>query len=228
MELASLVTPEVLEKVKGGWYALMFILMVVEWPLITLAAAVLASMGFFNIFIVAILGWLGDMIGDFLFFSIGRFWLKNFSKKTKIDTDSEKSFVSKLDTIIDKNLLLAIFIVKFIPYAPPIGFPYIGRSKIPFMKFFRNSMISCLPIPIIITILGFNIGHITAFWNNSSLQEKIFTISAIIWLIGVLFFIIWFIKKKIAENIGDSSDFVSAKKNEKTDRIDAKSQKLKK
>ena len=215
-----MISPEILEHIKNGWYVVMFILMVIEWPLITLAGAALASVGIFDIFIVAILGWIGDMVWDVLFFSIGRYGLKIFQKKTEIDTCEEKNFIAKLDKIIEKNLLLAIFIIKFVPYAPPIGFPYIGRSKIPLKKFLKNSLISCIPIPLFIAIIGFNIGKITNFWENSSHLEKTGIILLITLILLCIWFVFQFIKKKITQKLGNETLISCETKNEKTEKID--------
>lgn len=227
MELSTLVSPEILEKIKAGGYVVMFILMIIEWPLITLAGAALASMGFFNIFIVALLGWIGDMAGDFIFFSIGRYGIKNFTKNSKISEKNAKNFLCKLDTLVEKNLLLAIFLIKFIPYAPPIGFPYIGRSDIPFRKFIINSLVSCIPIPLFIAIIGFNIGKITTFWNTANNFEKILSILAIIFLVVFLIFSIKFFKKKITATLGGDENILCETKIEKIEKTASQSQKVK-
>ena len=130
-------------------------------------------MGLFNIFLVALIGWVGDMVGDLLFFSIGRFGMRIFQKKTTVDTPSEVNFIKKLDTLIHKNLLLSLFIIKFTPYAPPIGITYIGRSQIPFRKYCIASFISCLPIPITTALLGFNIGNISELLQKYTLAEAL-------------------------------------------------------
>lgn len=182
----------------------MFSLMVAEWPFVTLASAFLASMWLFNIFIVAILGWFGDVAGDILFFYIGRFGLKIFSKQTTIDTPEEKKFIHKLDAILEKNLLLAIILIKFIPYAPPIWLPYIGRSQISSKNFFFYTLIACLPIPLIATLIGFYISFFTKFFQNASLKQIILvSMGILIFLIFLVFSFLHFQKhiSKKFENI---------------------------
>ncbi len=43
------------------------------------------------------LGWIGDILGDLLFYSIGRYGLNLFKVTTTIDTEQEFSFTKKLD-----------------------------------------------------------------------------------------------------------------------------------
>jgi len=102
-------------------------LMILEWPFVTFAWAFLASLWVFEVWIVFLLGWLGDILGDLLFYSIGRYGLRIFQKSTTIDTAKERSLIHKLDALIHTNLALAIMIIKFTPYAPPIGLSYIGK-----------------------------------------------------------------------------------------------------
>jgi len=169
---------------------------------VTIAAAFLASLGFFDIYLVALLGWFGDIAGDMLFFSIGRFGLHMFKKKTTIDTSSEKSFIQKLDTLIHNNLILSLFIIKFTPYAPPVGITYIGQSNIPFRKYFIASFISCLPIPIIAAVVGFHIGYINTLLQKYTLIEVLpyIGIAIVVFIgIGVLF---WYTKKRVRSVVG--------------------------
>ena len=193
----------------------MFFLMVVEWPLITLAGAFLASIGFFDIYIVAILGYFWDLFWDLLFFFICRYGFKIFQKKTEIDTASEKWFVKKLDSLIYENLLLSIFIIKFVPYAPPIGLPYIGRSRVSTKKYILTSLFASLPVPILVAIIGFHIGSISHAIERMHTGEII--IYSLIFAVFIIFSLIayFFIKKKIAQKIGDISDFTESKKREK-------------
>jgi membrane protein DedA with SNARE-associated domain len=81
----------------------------------------------FDIRIVFLLGWCGDILGDLIFYTIGRYGFHLFSKKTRIDTTKKESFIARLDALIHENLALAILIIKFTPYAPPIGLAYIGK-----------------------------------------------------------------------------------------------------
>lgn len=67
-------------------YILVFGLTVIEGPIVVIIAAFLASQGIFDIYVIAILGWLGDVVGDMLFFFAGRFgfsWRKKQMQKSK-------------------------------------------------------------------------------------------------------------------------------------------------
>ena len=52
-------------------YWMMLPLMIIEGPIITIIASMLAKLGAFNIFIVFILSVAGDMIGDIILYYLG-------------------------------------------------------------------------------------------------------------------------------------------------------------
>lgn len=62
MNLAEYIDPNMVALIQTGGYFVMFGLMFLEGPIVTIASAFLASLGFFNIYIVALLGWLGDFV----------------------------------------------------------------------------------------------------------------------------------------------------------------------
>lgn len=214
MEL-NFLNPETLEVLKTGGYFAMFAAMVAEWPFVTMAAAFLASLGLFDIFIVSILGWLGDIIGDFLFFCIGKYGLNIFSKKTQIDTKAEKNFIKKLDGMIKNNLLFALLIIKIIPYAPLIGLPYIGKMEISTKKYLFFTILACIPIPLISAIFGFNIIFFKNILQNSNAFEICIFLIIFAFFIFLIFKILMLIKCKISEKMWNISDFIAEKKNKK-------------
>lgn len=180
----------------------MFSLMLLEWPFVTIAAAFLASLGFFNIFIVMILGWLGDTIGDVILFCVGRYGIKFFEKKatklkaTKLTEEKSENILTKFDALIEKNFFLALIFIKFIPYAPMIALPYLGRTPTKMRKFVLCTAILSLPVPLGAALIGFNI---TFFWNifaNLSHNEKIIFGSIGIIILIILFFLGKFVYQK--------------------------------
>lgn len=182
MDLNTLLDPNILAKLQAGGYVLMLWLMIVEWPIITIIAAFLASLGIFDIYIVTILWWIGDILWDLLFYSIGRYGLHIFSKKVTVDTPQEETFISKLDQLIHKNLALAIIIIKFTPYAPPIGLAYIGKIRVSLRKYLTTSMLLCIPIPLLAAYIGFHIGYLNTLIQKYPLEK--------IWMYIVLFVIV--------------------------------------
>lgn len=178
----------------------MFVLMIIEGPVITFTWAFLASFGIFNIWIVLLLGWMWDIFWDALFYGIGRFWLWIFKKKTAIDTPKEVSAIGKLDHIIHTNLSLAILIVKFTPYLPPIGLTYMGRIRVNFEKYFLYSTLLCVPIPLVTALVWFHIGYLNELFKRYSGTTLLLYVS---WSVAIILIALWtvlFLRKE-SENI---------------------------
>jgi membrane protein DedA with SNARE-associated domain len=150
---------------------------------VTFAGAFLASLGVFDIYIVFVLGWIGDILGDLLFYSIGRYGLNIFKSKTTVDTPKGESLINKLDYLIHTNLALAILIIKFTPYAPPIGLTYIGKIGVPIRKYISASALLCIPIPLVTSLVGFHVGYIDTLFSRYTGVELISYISLSIFLI---------------------------------------------
>ncbi|MBC7503342.1 hypothetical protein H7169_00005 [Candidatus Gracilibacteria bacterium] len=168
MDLNQYLDPATISSLQNGGYVLMLILMIVEGPIVTLIAAFLASLGVFDIYLVVILGWIGDISGDFLFYSIGRFGWNIFENKTAIKNQKESRFIQKLDHLIRTNLILAILVIKFTPYAPPIGLTYIGKMQVDIEKYLIASIVLSIPIPLLSGLVGYHIGIVNTLMNKYS------------------------------------------------------------
>lgn len=186
MDLTHYLNPETIDSLRTWWYVLLFGLMVVEWPIVTFAGAFLASLGVFDVYIVFALGWIGDILGDLLFYSIGRYGLHIFTKKTAIDTPEEETFIHKLDHLLHNNLPLSILIIKFTPYAPPVGLTYIGKIKVDIKKYISASLLVCIPVPLIATLVWFNIGYLNTIFSKYSWVDLVYAL-----LLVFLVFLIW-------------------------------------
>ncbi len=187
----------------------------------TFAGAFLASLGFFDIWIVFLLGWIGDIVGDLLFYSIGRYGLNIFRKKTTVDTEQEESFIYKLDQLIHTNLALAILIIKFTPYAPPLGLTYIGKIRVGIKKYMTYSMLLCIPIPLVSSLVGFHLGSFSAIFTKYSGKELLLYLSLSIFIITVSLLSIFFLKNKSAKILGKEE--ITSKKIEKNTKAGTKS-----
>lgn len=223
MDLNQYLNPATVATLQTGGYLLMLGLMIVEWPLVTFAWAFLASLGFFDIYIVFVLGWIGDILGDLLFYSIGRYGLHIFTKKTAIDTPQEETFIHKLDHLIHTNLALSILIIKFTPYAPPIGLTYIGKIKVDIKKYLLASIVLCVPIPLVSALVWFHLGYLNTIISRYSWFELVAYIIGTAGIILAALWLVFFLRKK-TKKILKKEDAILEKLEKKT-KSDEKSSK---
>jgi membrane protein DedA with SNARE-associated domain len=147
-------------------YFLIFLVMIIEGPIITTAAASAASLGYFDIWIIFFLSLAGDLIGDFLHYAIGlttRLTLiENFGHYFGL----KKSTLKKIEKHMKNNFGKTFFLIKFTPPLTSVGLISSGALRIPILKFILFSLVITLPRTIFFTILGYSFG---------SIAEKILT-----------------------------------------------------
>lgn len=198
MELTSLINPETITKLKAWWYIIMFLLMVIEWPIITFMWAFLASIWVFNIYFVTILWWLADITGDIIFYISWRFWIDLFNKifwkkeNKNISNSNNIKFFQKLDEMIKKSLFKSLVIAKFTPYLQPILLTYLWKTKVDLKKYIFYSMILSVLIPWLASFSWFHIWQIQKYIDWKSFYE-IITISIFI-IILILFIVYLYLK----------------------------------
>lgn len=189
----------VLQFLQTSGYGIMFILMLIEGPIVTYVAAFAASLGIFNIFYVFILSFFGDFLGDLIFFFIGR-----ISKETVVDEYENKSLnptrLSRLKMYLERNPGKTIAVIKLTPFLPVPGLILAGASKIDLKKFVLYSALINIVFSLTMILLGFYSG--VAFLTIAKIVKyaEYLILGTILLIIGVVF-LIRFLSKKISNRI---------------------------
>lgn len=184
-------------------YVLIFLIMVIEGPIITTAAAFAASLGYFNIFIIFLLSLLGDLTGDGIHYIIGRVGRVTFVERLALKLGLKKRDLRKLENTMHKHFGKSMIIIKFIPIFTNIGLLLTGALKVPPKKFVWYSFIITLPRTIFFVVFGFYFGMAV----DSTL--KYFKLGGILIPISIISgFFLWLavknISRKFASKIEDS------------------------
>jgi membrane protein DedA with SNARE-associated domain len=189
----------ILQFLQTSGYGIMFILMIIEGPIITYIASFAASLGIFNIFYIFILSSLGNIIGDLILFLIGR-----GGKKTAIDRYESKSLnstrLSRLKMYLERNPGKAIVAIKLTPFLPIPGLILAGASNISLKKFITYSALVSMTSALLMTFLGFYSG--VAFLAIAKYVKYLeYLIGITLILIIFIFYSVKFISKKLADRI---------------------------
>ena len=167
-------------------YLILFPIVVVEGPIITIIAGFLASQGYLNVFITYGISVIGDLVGDTFYYAIGYWgrkgfvdrWGKYFGLNGELMERVEKHF----RTHAGKTLLFG--------KTQAIGGMMLagaGAAKMPYWKFMWFNVIATVPKSLILFLLGFYFGH--AFTKiNSYLQIT----SAVSLGLSIIFLIYFF------------------------------------
>lgn len=183
-------------------YILMFLLMMIEGPVITAAGAFVAALGLFNIWIVLILSIFGNLIPDIIFYSIGYFGREKFINKYQKYLGLKKGNIEYLENMINTHAIKSLVLIKLVPFLATPGLIMVGLTKMDIKKYIKWSLIITVPSSLIYLIIGYYFG--TAY---DKIEHYMNIGGYLIVTFLILFFIIMhYIKKfyqKVAFNIGE-------------------------
>jgi membrane-associated protein len=134
--------------IQNASYPTILILAILEGPITNFIASMSAGAGFLNIYLVATIAVLGDIIGDTIHYFIGR----KIGKKGKL----RKNKLNIKYNFIKNHFTTSLFLIKIIPGLASPGLIYLGYKKINFKKFLTNTILICLLLDIPISILGYS------------------------------------------------------------------------
>lgn len=140
-------------------YPLMFLMMTLEGPIVTIIAAFLASMGYFNIFLVFALSVTGDVVGDIILYFIGYFGGVRILAKAEKFLKISAAVVEKLKTKFHQNSGRIIFYVKSTTGLSYITFILAGTLKMKLSKFVKSSILGGLVWSSFLVVMGYFFGY---------------------------------------------------------------------
>lgn len=173
---------------QGSGYVVIFLLMLVEGPIITAAASFLASQGLFNIYAIFLISFFGNFIPDMFFYGMGRAGRYTFIKKYNKYTGLKKASVEKTGNYFKKNSGKAIILFKLMPFTGILGVFSAGTARVPLKKFILIDAIFNFSSAVVFTLAGFYFGR--AFGMISPHLGSVFFGMAIIFLLFWLFIVL--------------------------------------
>lgn len=139
--------------------------MIIEGPVATIVAAMLASLGAFNVFVVLVLSILGDVIGDVVLYYLGyRFGLgfvRGFGKYMGIT----ETLVLRMEKYFARHGGKTIFAVKSTTGLCWATFVAAGIVKMDFKKFLKNSFYGGIVWSGFLVAMGYFYGYL---WREIS------------------------------------------------------------
>lgn len=175
-------------------YTLMFLLMLVEGPVVTAAGAFVAALGYFNLWGVFTLSILANLIPDAAYYAMG-YW----GRHTLIDKYGRylgltKERVAAAEKFSKDHSVKSLFAIKMIPFLATPGLIAIGASKMDIKKYIFWSTIITIPSSIIYLLVGYYFGAAYGTIDHYLHLGYYLIGAAVIVLIAVLYF-----QRKFAE-----------------------------
>jgi membrane protein DedA with SNARE-associated domain len=171
--------------------------MIVEGPIVTIIVAFLASLGYFNVFIVFLLSVAGDVIGDIILYYIGYFGGARILAKAEKFLKVSPATVEKLKQKFHENSEKIIFYVKSTTGLSYITFITAGTLKMRLLKFVKYSILGGLVWSSFLVVVGYFFGY-AAEQISQYLKYAGYLIfaAAVIFFVGLVFY-----KKRQAKEI---------------------------
>ncbi len=189
--------PNVLNFIKTLGYPTMLLIMIIEGPIIAIIGAFLASLGFFNVFIVFLLSLLGDIIGDLILYAIGYHGGARALKRAEQVLKVKPAIVEKIEKLFAKHGRKTIFAVKSTTGLCWITFIAAGAVKMDLKKFLFGSLTGGLVWSSLLVVIGYFFGY--AFLK---INDYIRFAGIIIFALAVIFYLsLTFYKKYKSKEI---------------------------
>ena len=174
-------------------YFFMFLVLLVEGPVATAAGGFAAALGYFNVFIVFILSFLGNFLPDVLYYGLG-----HWSGRWALDRYGERLGIPKhrrdrAAIFIGNNVGKWLFFVKAVPLISPPGLAVMGALGVPIKRFIWWDIIIVALTSLAFVLLGYYTG------KGYDVLLRV-TEYSILGLIGIfaLFIVITFLYNRIA------------------------------
>ena len=141
-------------------YWIIFPLMLLEGPVVTIMSAILASLGAFNVWIVLLLSVVGDVLGDVGLYGIGKKWGFNFVNKFGKYIGITKKKVLRMEKYFINHGGKTVFLAKSTTGLCFVTFVAAGISNMDFKKFIKYSILGGLVWSSFLVIMGYFYGYL--------------------------------------------------------------------
>lgn len=159
--------------------------MILEGPVVTLLAAMMASLGAFNVWIVFLLSIAGDMIGDVLLYAAGYKYGIGFVRGFGRYMGITENLVNRMKKYFVRHGGKTIFAVKSTTGLCWATFVTAGIVKMDFKKFIKNSIYGGIVWSGFLVFMGYFYGYL---WRE--IRDYIKYIGWIIFIVAIITFIV--------------------------------------
>lgn len=140
-------------------YWLMFLAMCVEGPIVTAAASFACALGIFNLPIVFILAFFGDVLPDALYYGIGLWGRSAIVNRFGRYFGLTEKRIKRIESLAAQHGGKTLVAIKLTPMAPFPGLMAIGAAKMRFQKFIGIIAAFTIPKVLFFMVLGFYFGQ---------------------------------------------------------------------
>jgi len=139
-------------------YAIFFPLAVAEGPIVTIIAGFLTSLGYFNFLVIYILAVVGDIVGDVIYYFIGRWGGRRIMERGRFLWLRAEEF-TKIENHFFNHAGKTLLFGKWTHSVGAIILTAAGMSRMPLGKFVFYNTAGSIPKSLALMIVGFYFGR---------------------------------------------------------------------
>lgn len=176
-------------------YLILFPLVVIEGPIVTIIAGFLVSLGFMSFLPAYLTIVAGDLTGDVIYYSAGRWWLNKAYRKVLAFFNVKMSFVQKIEKALKKNKGPVLFFGKLSHAIGGIILFAAGSAGIPLKDFLEFNFFATLPKSLILLGVGYYFGSTITSFRKALDYTVVGLLILTVILIGLYFAVNYFSNK---------------------------------
>jgi len=139
-------------------YVFLFIIAVIEGPIVTIIGAFLAGLGYFNIFAVYVVVSVGDLSGDVLYYAVGRLGRIGAFAGLRRALGMTGERFARMEQYIERHGGKILLFAKY-TQTGFMALPAYGAARMPMGKFLWYNTLGTIPKSLVLVIVGFFFGY---------------------------------------------------------------------
>ncbi len=139
-------------------YPLLFIVMLIEGPVITAAGAFAAALHYMNVWVVLLLSILANLIPDLVYYAIGYWGRETFINKYGHYIGVTPERIATTEKLAAAHSGKSLFMIKMVPLLATPGLILVGATKMDIKKYAFWSIAITVPTSLFYLIIGYYFG----------------------------------------------------------------------
>jgi membrane protein DedA with SNARE-associated domain len=139
-------------------YPLLFIVMLIEGPVVTAAGAFAAALHYMNVWIVLLLSILANFIPDLVYYAIGYWGRERFLDKYGHYFGITPERIATTEKLAEQHSGKSLFMIKMVPFLATPGLILVGATKMDIKKYAFWSIAIIIPSSLLYLIIGYYFG----------------------------------------------------------------------
>lgn len=139
-------------------YPLLFIVMLIEGPVVTAAGAFVAALHYMNVWVVLLLSILANFIPDIIYYAIGYWGRGRFINAYGHYIGITPERIAMTEKLAETHSGKSLFIIKMVPLLATPGLILVGATRMDIKKYAFWSIAIIIPTSLLYLIIGYYFG----------------------------------------------------------------------